>query len=75
MLSVAYLNLSKNAWKAKDRGTVETNLRLALNEGWHAVTLDPDNQSALEHLEATKRKLDDLIAPRSQRTSADRQLH
>jgi hypothetical protein len=63
ILSQAYSQFSKNAWKIEDRLAIEVNLRAALDAAQEARLRDPTSEVARQAVDMLQRKLADLKAP------------
>jgi tetratricopeptide (TPR) repeat protein len=63
-LGEAFFQRQKNAWQIHDRPVIELNLKLALDASLRSVALDPRNEIARFQVEARRRRLKDLMAPR-----------
>ncbi len=62
-LCETFSQLAKNAWRFDDRGDVERNWALALDEARRALRLDPQDTRASRDVFTYQRRLDDLRAP------------
>jgi hypothetical protein len=60
VLSEAYFQLSKNAWRIEDRATVRLTLRRSLDSALRARSLDPESKDARHLAGILQRRLDDL---------------
>ena len=72
ILDRAYQQRAKNYWRLNDRGAVERNWKLALEEARRTLSFEPANDRARRDVTELQRRLNDLLNPRPGPVGVDR---